>query len=82
MMKLVLALVLLLRADRHRPQHKEIYPEGGGGEAPEREQEPEAGPDGRLQCPVTRSPRTVESVQEVGEGAELLGQGQRHLVLS
>ena len=35
MMKLVLALVLLLQADRHGPQHKEIYPEGGGGEAPE-----------------------------------------------
>ena len=41
MMKLVLALVLLLQADRHGPQHKEIYPGGGGGEAPE--QEPEAG---------------------------------------
>ena len=41
MMKLVFALVLLLQADRHGPQHKEIYPGGGGGEAPE--QEPEAG---------------------------------------
>ena len=35
MMKLVFALVLLLQTDRHGPQHKEIYPEGGGGEAPE-----------------------------------------------
>ena len=67
MMKLVFALVLLLQADRHGPQHKEIYPGGGGGEAPEQESgggHHEAGPERRLQCPVTQSPRTVERVMK------------------